>query len=86
LEKEYRELGVNYKDVFTVEVPKRKKEIRENFFHSPFIFLPGKEIFRLLKQKIHTLYGIKISEIEVARAFKKTEVPEEIKQALLFLK
>ncbi len=61
-----------------------RKKIREEHMLFPYKKLPGKQIFNRLKQKIHKKWGVSISEIDVARDFKKSDIPEEIKKALEF--
>lgn len=62
----------------------RRQEIRDKHFSYPFHFLPGKELFALVKGEIHQKYHISVNATEVAQAFTKSEIPSEIKDAFKF--
>lgn len=85
LQKHHLLLNLKFVELSTV-AQDRQREIREKYLSYPFEFLPGKEIFNLLKQEIHQKYRVSISEIEVAKAFSNIDIPLEIKKAIAFFK
>ncbi|MFA6097173.1 MAG: AAA family ATPase [Candidatus Paceibacterota bacterium] len=77
----YREIDVEY-GMISVEVDKRVRDIRDNYYKYPYELLPGKEIMRIFKGKIKDDYNISISETEIAQSFKEAEIPKEIRDAI----
>lgn len=79
----YRLLDMEYGGISTL-VRKIRNDIRDNKISYPYAQLPGKEFMKLLKNKIHELYNVSISEIEIAKEFTESEIPREIKNAIEF--
>lgn len=80
----HRDVGLEFGKIQS-KTREIKKKIREEYMLFPYKKLPGKQIFNRLKQIIHKRRGVSISEIDVARNFKKSDIPEEIKKALEFI-
>lgn len=81
----YKWAGLKY-DEISVKTRERKKEIRTKHMKYPFELLPGKKLFKLFKQQVRINYGVSISEIKLAKEFKKDELPKELYGIAKFLK
>ena len=80
----YRDINLEFKDIQS-KTREIKIDIRDNHFTFPYKKLPGKEMFGIIKSKIHEKYKISLSEIDVASSFESTDVPKTLKDVLKFL-
>lgn len=77
----YRDLGLEFAEIS----PKARNvmiSIRKSDINKKISFLPGKKMFNLLKQRIHTKYKVLVSELDVAKSFNDSEIPQEIKAGI----
>jgi hypothetical protein len=81
----YRDIDLNFPDIQS-KTREIKEDIRDNKFIFPYNLLPGKEMFKIIKDKIHSEYNLTITELEVANNFSENEIPKIIKEAILFFK
>jgi len=85
LSENYRDIGLSYTDIQS-KTREIKNDIRDNKFVFPYSALPGKEMVKMVKEKIHSEYSLNIAEVEIADNFSEADIPEIIKSALLFFK
>lgn len=81
----YRDIDIDFKDIHS-ETMKIRNDIRDNNFIFPYKKLPGKEAFKMIKEKIQRDYQVNISELDVVSNFEISDIPNLVKDSLKFFK
>ncbi|PLX28595.1 hypothetical protein C0581_01675 [Candidatus Parcubacteria bacterium] len=81
----YRLIDLLFTDIQTSTIQIRN-DIRDKYYTFPYSKLPGKEIYRMVKEEIQKKYKINISELDIAINFDVSDIPDLIKESLKFFK